>query len=595
MKDLDQRLLEGLREMGATAEPPPGLFERARGRMVAYRRRVRIGAALVALATLVAAVTVLPVVNRRAREGRQGTTSTVAGVPADPEVGHWAVLGTSPLVIDEQGAALSIWTGDNVIVWAEAEAAGARLDPATGRWRRVANSPLTPRQGASAIWTGKEMLVWGGRSGDRVATDPGAAYDPVTDAWRPLPRPPIRLRAGHSVVWTGTEMLVWGGAGNLPRPPHFADGAAYDPATDRWRRLPQAPLLRRAGHSAVWTGREMVVWGGGETAARVTSFADGAAFDPGTQSWRPLPPSPLVSRSAHTAVWSGAQLLVWAGRSRDGPISDGASWDPATGDWSPLPVAPLGPRAQHTAVWSGTEMIVWGGAGAGRRRFADGAAYNPTRGAWRRLPGVLLSSRFDHASTWTGSAMFVWGGRAPGDRPPADGALFRLGPAPKPAPGAKGAAAGSAKPQPSRDTADSPCLDKRRAQPTPVDVERFVEGFMRLRTIGTGAEECLSSLALRQYRPDLAARRDLGSEPPPLCLYECGRAVVVGLRRDDDWLRGRSSGAYTATVKVVLEQPNGAGGVTEHVIEEIITVAPGQTWSGRSARLVVQQATTSPG
>lgn len=594
MKDLDQRLLEGLREMGATAEPPAGLFERTRGRMVAHRRRVRIGAALVALATLVAAVTVLPVVNRRAREGRQGTTSTVAGVPAVPEVGHWAVLAPSPLVIDEQGAALSVWTGDNIIVWAEAEAAGARLDPDTGRWRRVATSPLTPRQGASAVWTGKEMVVWGGRSGDRVASDPGAAYDPVTDTWRPLPRPPVRLRAEQSAIWTGTEMVVWGGAGNLPRPPHFADGAAYDPATDRWRRLPQAPLLRRAGHSAVWTGREMVVWGGRELGAAATSYADGAAYDPATQTWRPVTPSPLVARSAHTAVWTGTQVLVWAGRTADGPVSDGASWDPAEGVWSPLPVAPLAPRAQHTSVWSGTEMIVWGGAGAGRRRFADGAAFNPTGGAWRRLPGVLLSSRFDHASTWSGSAMFVWGGRAPGDPPPADGAVFRLGPGQRPAKGATGSG-GSAAAQPSRDTADSPCLDTRRAQPTPVDIERFVEGFMRLRTLGAGAEECLSPLALRQYRPELSAQRNPISTPPPLCLYECGRAVVIDLRRDPDWLKGRAGGGYTATVKVVLEQPNGTGDVTEYAIEEVLTLGPGKTWSGRTVPLVVQQATTSRG
>ncbi|HUR22859.1 MAG TPA: hypothetical protein VMZ73_03200 [Acidimicrobiales bacterium] len=591
MKDLDQRLLEGLREMAAEAEPPAGLYERTRNRMVAYRRRVRVGAALVALATLIAAVTLLPVVNRRAREGRAGSSSTVPGVPAAPVVGHWALLPTSPIAAGLQGAALSVWTGSEVIVWGEAQATGARYDPGTNRWRLLPASPLAPRQGAAAVWTGREMLVWGGRSGDVVATDPGAAYDPVADKWRVLPRPPVRLRSGHSAVWTGNEMLVWGGAGDLPRPPHFADGAAFDPTTNRWRRLPQAPLLRRADHSAVWTGREMVVWGGGEIAGRITYYADGAAYDPSSRSWRPVTPSPLVARSGHTAVWSGTQMIVWGGRAQDGPTADGASWDPATGAWSALPVAPLAPRAQHTAVWSGTEMLAWGGAGAGRRRFADGAVYNPAAGAWRRLPGVLLSSRFDHAATWTGSAMFVWGGRSPGDAPPADGALFRLGPGPKTADGAGAGASGDV--QPSRDAQGSPCLDARGVQAGPEDVERFVDGFIRLRVIGAGAEECLSGLALRQYRPELSARREPAAKPPPLCLYECGRAVVVDLRRDDEWLEGRSSGAYTATVRVVLEQPNGAGGAKQYLITEVITLAPGTTWSGRRARLVVQQVVTS--
>lgn len=591
MKDLDQRLLEGLREMGATAEPPAGLFERTRGRMVAYRRRVRIGAALVALATLIAAVTVLPVVNRRAREGRDGTSSTVPGAPADPAVGHWTVLPASPLAVDGQGASLSVWTGSEVVVWAESEAAGARYDPSTNRWRRMSASPLSPRQGASAIWTGREMLLWGGRSGDKVAADPGAAYNPASDTWRALARPPIRPRAGHSAVWTGTEMLVWGGAGALPRPPHFADGAAYDPATNRWRRLPQAPLIRRADHASVWTGKEMVVWGGSERVAGVTYYSDGAAFDPATQSWRPVAPSPLVGRDDHAAVWSGTEMLVWGGRASGGPVPDGAAWDPDAGAWSALPVAPLAPRAQHTAVWTGTEMVVWGGAGAGRRRFADGAVYNAADSKWRRMPGVLLSSRFDHAATWAGSAMFVWGGHAPGDPPPADGAIFRLGPAPGKAGGA--AAGGSKAAQPSKDTEGSPCLEARGPLVTPEAVERFIDGFMRLRAIGKGAEECLSGPALRQYGPEVSARRDPTAKPPPLCLYECARAVVVDVRREGEWLRGRSSGAYTATVKVVLEQPDGAGGVTRFLITEIITVAPGKTWSGRTARLVVQQVATS--
>jgi hypothetical protein len=56
------------------------------------------------------------------------------------------------------------------------------------------------------------MIAWGGEE------DPdgvGAAYDPETDTWRPLsatnrPEP----RAWHAAVWTGREMIVWGGVAN---------------------------------------------------------------------------------------------------------------------------------------------------------------------------------------------------------------------------------------------------------------------------------------------------------------------------------------------------------------------------------------------
>jgi hypothetical protein len=54
-------------------------------------------------------------------------------------------------------------------------------------------------------------------------------------------------------------LLIWGGTPGTYNN-FFADGAAYDPATDRWHRL--APSSGRFASGAVWTGTEMLVWGG---------------------------------------------------------------------------------------------------------------------------------------------------------------------------------------------------------------------------------------------------------------------------------------------------------------------------------------------
>jgi N-acetylneuraminic acid mutarotase len=66
-----------------------------------------------------------------------------------------------------------------------------------------------------------------------------------------------------------------------PVPPH---GEAYDPATNQWTALPEAPLTGRAGPTAVWTGSQMIVWGGYTTTENYTtsnSYTDGAAYTPG--------------------------------------------------------------------------------------------------------------------------------------------------------------------------------------------------------------------------------------------------------------------------------------------------------------------------
>jgi hypothetical protein len=51
-------------------------------------------------------------------------------------------------------------------------------------------------------------------------------------------------------------MLVWGGHGRVPdqglQP--LRDGAAYDPASARWRVLAAAPIGARLDHAAAWTG-----------------------------------------------------------------------------------------------------------------------------------------------------------------------------------------------------------------------------------------------------------------------------------------------------------------------------------------------------
>jgi hypothetical protein len=69
---------------------------------------------------------------------------------------------------------------------------------------------------------------------DEVVID-GLAYDAEHDSWRRLPRFPLKPREFPVTVWTGRELIVWGGAlrpsGNVivDPPPPLNDGAAYTP------------------------------------------------------------------------------------------------------------------------------------------------------------------------------------------------------------------------------------------------------------------------------------------------------------------------------------------------------------------------------
>jgi hypothetical protein len=58
-----------------------------------------------------------------------------------------------------------------------------------------------------AVWTGSEMIVWGGYNGSDLNT--GGRYDPTTDAWTPTSTTNApAARSNHTAVWTGSEMIV---------------------------------------------------------------------------------------------------------------------------------------------------------------------------------------------------------------------------------------------------------------------------------------------------------------------------------------------------------------------------------------------------
>jgi len=63
-----------------------------------------------------------------------------------------------------------------------------------------------------------------------------------------------------ALVWTGTEMIAWGGAGATF---DTSTGGRYNPSTDQWTAtsLVNAPSPRDWSAS-VWTGSKMLIWGG---------------------------------------------------------------------------------------------------------------------------------------------------------------------------------------------------------------------------------------------------------------------------------------------------------------------------------------------
>jgi len=285
---------------------------------------------------------------------------------------------------------------------------GGRYNPSSDSWTPTnANKTASAREFFTSVWTGAEMIVWGGDDRFVTQTDTGARYNPAIDNWQPTSQAGApTFRHLHTAVWTGSEMIVWGGYAAGPS----NTGGRYDPGTNSWTAtsMTNAPPGRDL-HTAVWTGSEMIVWGG-YTGINVPLIT-GGRYNPSTNSWiatstTNAPPA----RYYHTAVWSGSEMIVWGGyvriAGRPPETQTGGKYNPGTDSWIATSRinAPFR-RGAHTAVWTGSEMIVWGGS------FSTGGRYQPAADSWRATNTTNAPTGWNlHAAVWTGSEMIVWGG-----------------------------------------------------------------------------------------------------------------------------------------------------------------------------------------
>ena len=325
-----------------------------------------------------------------------GATSTTNA--PDARVGHTAV-----------------WTGSEMIVWGGYGTqnfflnTGGKYNPTTDTWTSTdfINAPA-PRDYHTAVWSGNEMIVWGGQNTTGYLNS-GGRYNPGTDSWAATSTTNApEARETHTAVWTGTEMIVWGGSGAN----FLSTGGRYNPNTDSWTATSttNAPI-GRANHTAVWTGTEMIVWGGYYWDGNYHYFQSGGRYNPSTDDWVATSTTDApTSRSIHTAVWTGSEMIVWGGYDGSSYWNTGGRYNPSTNNWAATGTTNA-PEARdlHTAVWTGSEMIVWGGVGVHNLR--TGGRYDPIMGSWKATNTINApSARSYHAAVWTGSEMIVWGG-----------------------------------------------------------------------------------------------------------------------------------------------------------------------------------------
>jgi len=337
---------------------------------------------------------------------------TEAYVPLSPDA--WRNIDGPP---SDRSRHTAVWTGEEMIIWGGNNGVylktGGRYNPTTDSWQTVSlkGAPPSARAFHTAIWTGQRMLVWGGYNG--IYLSDGAIYDPISDSWIAISDSSCpSARRQHTAVWNGTQMLVWGGESATNT--YLSNGGIYNPEINTWITMPMdgVPPSARTRHVAVWTGKEMIVWGGYNGAY----LGDGSKFSSTAQVWTSCTSlNAPEARADHTAVWTGERILIWGGCSSSGNLNTGSAYLPNTDTWSPINsgTAPSS-RRNHSAIWTGEEMVIWGGGESSETSLTglrSGGRYRLSTDSWITIDdsNAPLGRRL-HTAIWTGSEMVIWGG-----------------------------------------------------------------------------------------------------------------------------------------------------------------------------------------
>jgi hypothetical protein len=146
------------------------------------------------------------------------------------------------------------------------EPVGKALDLSGPGIHKVPGPPIEYRSHPAQVWTGEELVVWGGQAAEddgssgRIAAT-GATLSLGDGRWTPMPDSPFTEGLYRPLgAWDGDEVIIIGTRctgevppvteGGVPSCPRGPAAAAWNPTTRAWRELPSPPIPVDAYHEA---------------------------------------------------------------------------------------------------------------------------------------------------------------------------------------------------------------------------------------------------------------------------------------------------------------------------------------------------------
>ncbi|MEM8856994.1 MAG: NPCBM/NEW2 domain-containing protein [Chloroflexota bacterium] len=264
------------------------------------------------------------------------------------------------------------------------------------------NSQPTARHESAYVAFDNKFYLMGGRD-----NRPLEVFDPLSKKWMSLGTPPVNFHHFQPVVYNDLIYVIGAFVGDYPAETPVERIYTYNPANNSWTVGPQIPAARQRGSAgAVMFNNKIYLVGGSNNGHQGGYQPWFDVFDPATETWETLPDAPHA-RDHFMAVTLGNKLYVVGGRQTDLPnpfdktIPAVDVFDFVTEEWSSLDSTLSPPRAGANVVTYGSEFIVIGGeSDTQSAAHNEVQAYDVLTNQWRDLPNLITGRHSGGAVIW---------------------------------------------------------------------------------------------------------------------------------------------------------------------------------------------------
>lgn len=293
----------------------------------------------------------------------------------------------------------------------------------TRSWQPVTtkNTCETRHENAAAL-VGDSLYAIGGRG-----IKPLEALNLKTMVWQKLPAPPVEMNHFQAVSYNNEVYVMGAFEGKYPHETTLPTIYLYNPKHGAWRQGPTIPKERLRGSAGVVVYKDKIYMVCGITDGHydghVAWFDE---YDPQTNTWKQLADAPRPRDHIHAAI-VGDKLYLAGGRLStarinkvlETTISEVDVYDFKTGKWTTLPAESNLPtqRAGSTAVTLDGKVWVIGGESPQLKSHNEAEILDPKTNRWMAGPTLQQGRHGTQAVTYDNKIYIIAGSANHGGGP----------------------------------------------------------------------------------------------------------------------------------------------------------------------------------